>query len=685
MSQTYALVFLTNMGRTSIIPEICFEKSFKKDGKEIPLCEGAMRIACILRKSYECKILRLCSSKKYLESLFVTKEGNILLHGSIPPCKENLARKIKLFDDDTDKQKQEKHVLHSLNRAAEEQPPNISLDGASECNDGCANCCAKKLPPFPSLPDGFINTLVSLSDYFSHFHKSTAANILATGAALANLANHLSQPWQWPSEKKIELRKGAGVWIDAALLSRLVKLADFGANRKPPHQALVKSLLTHLMGMEKYIETSAEKMDRRLLSAVVAFTNEKYPETSQPVERYFRCINLNRGYLIKKRNDGSQGNNSAKETRREPFRGQRRPLEISSISSDSNLKKAKVLVGSAAEQGSPVSIANSDKSSTSAAISSMTNKKIIVVQRGTNPGNVTNPQPNEQTLSSVLNSVANSKSISSPNQQQYIIKTSATTSNMQPYVIKSNALGSNAQPYVIQSSATSSNSQPYIIKSFTSSSSPQPFVIRTSAMSSNSQSYAIKTSAPGFSTQPSIFRAITPGSNSQYSVIQTNSLNTSSQTVQSGLQSLLKSQNGQTSNSSPTPQRLVVSSLPKKSTNYANLQNTPPLGTDSNPIVLSGLSDTGISFASPVRPLTAICSGSSAPGLLSPGIIKPPLIDGNVNSQSLVTSMSQLGSFRFSTPAVQAITRSEVQTPEPLDVKIEKKCSFIEGALDFDI
>ncbi len=67
----------------------------------------------------------------------------------------------------------------------------------------------------------------------------------------------------------MELWKGAGVWIDAALLSRLVKLAEFSANRKPPHQALVKSLLTQLMGMEKYMETSAERMDRRLLSAVV--------------------------------------------------------------------------------------------------------------------------------------------------------------------------------------------------------------------------------------------------------------------------------------------------------------------------------------------------------------------------------------------------------------------------------
>lgn len=66
---------------------------------------------------------------------------------------------------------------------------------------------------------------------------------------------------------QIELKKGTGVWVDAIKLEKIIGQAEI--TKKPPHQTLVKSLLTHLLGIEKYIDTSAEKINRRLLSAVV--------------------------------------------------------------------------------------------------------------------------------------------------------------------------------------------------------------------------------------------------------------------------------------------------------------------------------------------------------------------------------------------------------------------------------
>ncbi|XP_052120978.1 serine-rich adhesin for platelets-like isoform X2 [Frankliniella occidentalis] len=681
----------------------------------------------------------LTANKKYLDSLLVTKEGNILLHGTITPDKENLARKIKLVDDDTDEQRTEKRVLHFLNRTAEEQPPNIRLHHVPDCNRGCSNCCSRQLPPFPSLPNGFVKNLVSLSDYFSHFHKSTAANILATGAALANLANHLSQPWQWPSERKLELRKGAGVWIDAAVLRQLVKLAEFGANRKPPHQALVKSLLTHLIGMEKYLETSAEKMDRRLISAVVAFTNEKYPEMAQPVERFYRCINLNRGYLIKKRNDGSQNNNTNRDgvppPRKESLNRPKRlsSVEIDNLISVSNSKKVRVSGGSASEQlqASSSSTSNSDKNIGATPFNDFTNKKIVVVQRGTNPANGSNLQSNsEQILSSVLNSVHNPQSAptlktqphliktsgtgstpqpyilktsgtgsttqpyilktsgtgsttqpyilktngpqpyiirtssASSNSQPYIIKTNTTSSNSQPYVIKTNTTSSNSQPYIIKTNTTSSNSQPYIIKTNTTSSNSQPYIIKTNTTSTNSQPYLVKTSTSGSNSQPYILKTSTTNSNSPI-LMKTNATSSHSQSViktgQASLQSLMKSSSVQSSNSSNIPQRVVLSGLTTKPFKSANLQNTPPQGTNSNPIVIS---DHGISSGPPV----------------SQGVLNT----ANVNSKSLITSMSQLGSFRYSAPTAQARVEPDGDIAVPIEVKIEKKCSYIEGALDLD-
>lgn len=38
--------------------------------------------------------------------------------------------------------------------------------------------------------------------------------------------------------------------------------------------------------------------------------NEKYPDLAQPVERYYRCINLNRGYLLKRKLDPPSENTS---------------------------------------------------------------------------------------------------------------------------------------------------------------------------------------------------------------------------------------------------------------------------------------------------------------------------------------------------------------------------------------
>lgn len=77
------------------------------------------------------------------------------------------------------------------------------------------------------------------------------------------------------------MKKGAGVWVDAIKLERILGQAQI--TKKPPHQTLVKSLLTHLLGIEKYIETTAEKIDRRLLSAVVG-------KILQAADIIFSCV-----------------------------------------------------------------------------------------------------------------------------------------------------------------------------------------------------------------------------------------------------------------------------------------------------------------------------------------------------------------------------------------------------------
>lgn len=66
---------------------------------------------------------------------------------------------------------------------------------------------------------------------------------------------------------QMEVIVGSGVWINTKVFERIVLQVD--SSKKPPQQTLVKNLLTHLLGVEKYIETPAEKIDRRLMSAVV--------------------------------------------------------------------------------------------------------------------------------------------------------------------------------------------------------------------------------------------------------------------------------------------------------------------------------------------------------------------------------------------------------------------------------
>ncbi|KAJ1530503.1 hypothetical protein ONE63_005400 [Megalurothrips usitatus] len=299
MAPNFVLVLWTKAKKTNVVPEDSFEKAFKSNGKKIPLREGDVRKVVIEGKRYEAKVLRICPSKKYLQSLVVTKEGKVLMHGTKPPLPELIAKRSKLVTDDTAEQKAEKKVMRALDAKAEEQPPNVRLNGLPECNDCCSSCCSKKtLPHFPKLPEGFVTTLVSLAEYFQHFHKSTAMNILAASKALANLAGVL-HPWQMRSDEKVELKKGSGVWINSHHLQSLVAHSE--QTKKPPHQTVVKSLLTYLLGKQAYMDTSAEKIDRRLMEAVTGFANDRYPTLAQPIERYYRGINLNRTYMLKRK------------------------------------------------------------------------------------------------------------------------------------------------------------------------------------------------------------------------------------------------------------------------------------------------------------------------------------------------------------------------------------------------
>ncbi|KAK3912224.1 Protein cortex [Frankliniella fusca] len=301
MAPKYILVIWTKSKKISVVHENSVVKSFGENGEETPICEGTNRMVVIGDKRYEAKILRLCSSKKYLESLVVTKEGEILLHGAKPPCKELLAQKSKLQDDDPEEHgSSDRNILKPVTSNNDNQQ--VGRRGVTDCTHGCPGCCSGSLPPFPALPDGFVNTLVSLAEYFQQFQKTTAdKTVVPSVPPMSKNPN----TWQWPSREKIELKKGSGVWIDAMKLEKILGQADI--TKKPPHQTLVKSLLLDLMGIDKYVETSAEKIDRRLISAIVGFTNDKYPDLAQPIERYYRCINLNRGYMQKRKNEGVFG------------------------------------------------------------------------------------------------------------------------------------------------------------------------------------------------------------------------------------------------------------------------------------------------------------------------------------------------------------------------------------------
>lgn len=96
--------------------------------------------------------LLISASKKYLESLLVTKEGTILLHGTKPPSKECLAKRSKLQDDGNEIQDKEKQILKSLSSNISDQlPVDIfgGTDGSSKCNNGCPTCCSGSMPQFP--------------------------------------------------------------------------------------------------------------------------------------------------------------------------------------------------------------------------------------------------------------------------------------------------------------------------------------------------------------------------------------------------------------------------------------------------------------------------------------------------------------------------------------------------------
>ncbi|XP_034245835.1 uncharacterized protein LOC117647942 [Thrips palmi] len=299
MSRNYALVLWTKTKQTNTIPEESLVKTFGENGKETPPCEGALRTVLIAEKPYEAKILRLSASKKFLQSLLVTKDGEVLMHGTKPSTCSVLAKRSKLFNEETDDQKKERKVFRNRYLNAEEQQPTISLKPSSGCSHGCPSCCSGTLPPFPTIPEGFISTVVSLAQYFQQFHRSTIANIIAAGH---NIDKGEPEPWLVKCEGKMEVILGSGVWINTKVFERIVLQVD--SSKKPPQQTLVKNLLTHLLGVEKYIETPAEKMDRRLMSAVIEFVNERYAETTQSFDRFNRCINLNRAYMTKRRNEG---------------------------------------------------------------------------------------------------------------------------------------------------------------------------------------------------------------------------------------------------------------------------------------------------------------------------------------------------------------------------------------------
>lgn len=303
MASKHVLLFWTKSKKTNIVLESSFVKSFDDNGDEIPISEGTVRMVSVGNKQHEAKILRICSSKKYLESLLVTKEGEILLYGSKPPPVDLLAQKSKLLEEEANDQRPDKNVLKTVdsNRDPYAQT-RLTLEEASKCNHGCATCCGGTLPPFPNLPDGFVGALVSLAEYFQQFQRATANTVVPETVKKPSMTKNINS-WQWESREKIELKKGTGVWVDAIKLEKIIGQAEI--TKKPPHQTLVKSLLTHLLGIDNYIETSAEKINRRLLSAVVGYTNEKYPDLAQPIERYYRCINLNRGYLQKRKNEGA--------------------------------------------------------------------------------------------------------------------------------------------------------------------------------------------------------------------------------------------------------------------------------------------------------------------------------------------------------------------------------------------
>ncbi|XP_034245597.1 uncharacterized protein LOC117647792 [Thrips palmi] len=352
MASKYVLVFWTKSKKINIVLEGSFVKSFDDNGDEIPLSEGTFRMVSIGGKEHEAKILRICSSKKHLESLLVTKEGEILMFGSKPPPLDLLAQKSKLVDEGAEDQKPDKDISKPK-KASEDlfSQTRLTLEEASKCNHGCVSCCGGTLPPFPKLPDGFITALVSLAEYFQQFQRATENTVVPDSVKKTNMGKNLNS-WQWASREKIELRKGSGVWVDAIKLEKIIGQAEI--TKKPPHQTLVKSLLTHLLGIERYIETSAEKINRRLLSAVVGYTNDKYPDLAQPIERYYRCINLNRGYLQKRKNEGvfeniydTEYDGTGRVRRSDPGRSSRR--NFTEESSDTRSKRPRRTSGRAAQ------------------------------------------------------------------------------------------------------------------------------------------------------------------------------------------------------------------------------------------------------------------------------------------------------------------------------------------------
>lgn len=75
------------------------------------------------------------------------------------------------------------------------------------------------------------------------------------------------------------------------------------------------------------------------------FANAKYPDLAQPVERYYRCINLNRGYMQKRRNEGAFENPFEREEFSEdlvkPRRSRTNKKQSAEEPGDSRLKRVK--------------------------------------------------------------------------------------------------------------------------------------------------------------------------------------------------------------------------------------------------------------------------------------------------------------------------------------------------------